>query len=63
MSFNILLFGNTPIKKASDKIQSLLNASSMRNCGGASVSYYELMQLVEWLQSSEPQAPLQQTLN
>ena len=46
--------GNTPIKKASDKIQSLLDASSIRNYRGASISYYELMQLAEWLQSSEP---------
>ncbi len=56
--------GNTSIKKASDKIQSLLDASSIRNCGGATISHYKLMQLAEWLrQSSKPQAPLQQTLN
>jgi len=55
--------GNTPIKKASNKIQSLLDASSIRNYRGASVSHYELIQLAEWLQSSKPQAPLQQTLN
>ncbi len=56
--------GKTSIKKASDKIQSLLDASSIRSCGGATVSHNELMQLAEWLrQSSEPQAPLQQTLD
>jgi len=41
--------GNTPIKKVSDKIQSLLDASSIRNYRGVSISYYKLMQLAEWL--------------
>ena len=56
--------GKTFIKKASDKIQSLLDTFSIRNNGGVTISYNELMQLAEWLcRSSEPQAPFQQTLS
>ena len=39
----------TFIRKASDKIQSLLDVSSIQNCGGATINYYKLMQLAEWL--------------
>ena len=54
----------TFIKKASDKIQSLLDASSIQNFRGITISHNKLTQLAEQLyRSSEPQAPLQQTLN
>ena len=41
--------GKTSIEKASNKIQSLLDASSIHSCGGVNVSYNKLMQLAEWL--------------
>ena len=54
-----LYSGKTFIKKASDKIQSLLDTSSIRNFGGVTISHNKLMQLAEWLcKSSKPQAPL-----
>src|ERR1700729_2234100 len=41
--------GKTSIEKASNKIQSLLDASSIHSYGGVTVSYNKLIQLVEWL--------------
>ena len=51
--------GKTFIKKASNKIQSLLDASSIWNYRGVTISYNKLIQLVEWLyRSSKLQVPL-----
>ena len=56
--------GKTFIKKAFDKIQSLLDMSSIWNFRGVIISYNKLMQLAEWLcRSNEPQMPLQQTFD
>ena len=39
--------GKTFIKKASDKIQSLLDTSSIRNFGGVTISHNKLTQFAE----------------
>ena len=45
----------TFIKKASNKIQSLLDTSSIQNYRGVTISHNKLMQLTEWLyRSSKP---------